>query len=84
MDSMPISKFKATCLAALEKVRRIGRPLPITRFGRPVADIVPSVPEPVEKRKLGGMKGTAEIVGDIISPLDVEWDALDPLQMCSV
>ena len=27
MDSMPISKFKATCVAALERVRRTGRPL---------------------------------------------------------
>jgi antitoxin (DNA-binding transcriptional repressor) of toxin-antitoxin stability system len=73
---MPISKFKATCLAALEKVRRTGRPLRITRFGKPVADIVPATPEPVKKRKLGGMAGTFTIVGDIISPLDVEWDAL--------
>jgi hypothetical protein len=36
MEEMPISKFKATCLATLERVRRTGRPLRVTRFGKPV------------------------------------------------
>ncbi len=78
MQSMPISKFKATCLAALENVRRTGRPLRITRFGKPVADIVAPQPEQVVKRTLGCMAATGEIVGDIVSPLDVAWDALLP------
>ena len=45
MEKMAISKFKATCLATLEGVRRTGRPLRVTRFGKPVADIVPASPE---------------------------------------
>ena len=65
VDSMPISKFKATCLAALERVRKTGRPLRVTRFGKPVADIVPPAPEAAKKRWLGSMAGTAEVVGDI-------------------
>ena len=77
MDSMPISKFKATCLAALERVRRTGRPLRITRFGRPVADVVPPAPVKVDKRELGAMAGDGKIVGDIVSPLDVTWEAAD-------
>lgn len=40
MDSVPISKFKATCLAVLERVRLTARPLRVTRFRRPIADIV--------------------------------------------
>ena len=74
VDTMPISKFKATCLAALERVRRTGRPLRVTRFGKPVADIVPPAPEK-PKSWLGGMRGTAEIVGDIMVPSTelVDW-----------
>lgn len=68
MDSIPISKFKATCLATLECVRRTGRPLRVTRFGKPVADIVPSVPEKAEADWLGAMEGTAKITGDISIP----------------
>jgi prevent-host-death family protein len=78
MESMPISKFKATCLAALERVRRTGRPLRITRFGRPVADVVPpAVMRAAEKRKLGVMAAEGKIMGDIVSPLDVTWEATE-------
>jgi prevent-host-death family protein len=41
MREMPISKFKATCLAVLEEVRRTRTPVRVTRFGRPVADVLP-------------------------------------------
>lgn len=74
---MPISKFKTTCLAALERVRRTGRPLRITRFGRPIADVVPPAPVTVSKRALGALAGDGAIVGDIVSPPDVAWEAND-------
>lgn len=78
MQTMPISLFKATCLAALERVRKTGKPLRITRFGKPVADIVPPAPEPSSPSWLGGMRGTATIVGDVVSPTGdlASWDAL--------
>ena len=76
METMAISKFKATCLAALERVRTTGRPLRVTRFGKPVADIVPPAPEPKPRDWLGSMKGTAKIIGDITAPSGelVDWD----------
>lgn len=78
MDRMAISKFKATCLATLERVRRTGRPIRVTRFGKPVADIVPTAPEPAAKGWLGSMRDTGRIVGDITEPTSrlAEWDAL--------
>ena len=74
---MPISKFKATCLATLERVRRTGRPLRVTRFGTPVADIVPPTPEATRVGWLGSLRGTARIRGDITVPSStlVRWDA---------
>jgi antitoxin (DNA-binding transcriptional repressor) of toxin-antitoxin stability system len=77
MQSMPISKFKATCLATLERVRKTGRPLRVTRFGKPIAEIVPPSPAPAAKDWLGDMRGTAQIVGDITGPSGelVEWEA---------
>ena len=75
MDSMPISKFKATCLAALERVRRTGRPLRVTRFGKPIADIVPPAAEASRSDWLGSMRGTVTIKGDITRPSSelVDW-----------
>jgi prevent-host-death family protein len=77
MHSMPISKFKATCLAVLEQVRKTGRPLRVTRFGKPVAEIVPPTPSPLTRNWLGDMRGTARIVGDITGPSSelVDWEA---------
>lgn len=78
MEEIAISKFKATCLAVLERVRKTGKPILVTRFGEPVAEVVPpSVPEK-PKRELGGMRGTARIVGDIIAPAGDEddWEVL--------
>jgi len=77
MNSIQISKFKATCLASLERVRRTGQPLRVTRFGRPIADIIPAAPTKEEKRELGSMSSSMKIVGDIVAPLDVNWEAID-------
>jgi prevent-host-death family protein len=75
--TLAISRFKATCLAVLEEVRRTGRPVTVTRFGKPVARVVP--PEPATgKRRLGAYKGQIEILGDIVSPVlpPEAWEAL--------
>ncbi len=76
MDTMAISKFKATCLAAFERVRTTGRPLRVTRFGKPVVDIVPPAPTAPAGDWLGAMQGTAQIVGDITRPSSefAKWD----------
>ena len=77
MQEIPISKFKATCLAVLEKVRKTGKPIRVTRFGQVIAKIVP--PDRQEKRKvrLGTMAGSIEIHGDIVGPIgDIsDWEA---------
>jgi prevent-host-death family protein len=78
MDAMPISKFKAQCLSAMERVRRTGRPLRVTRYGRPVADVVPAVPAVSATRVLGALSGSTRITGDIVAPAasQSDWNAL--------
>ena len=41
MEEIAISKFKATCLAVLENVRKTGKTILVTRFGEPMAEVVP-------------------------------------------
>jgi antitoxin (DNA-binding transcriptional repressor) of toxin-antitoxin stability system len=68
MREIAISKFKATCLAVLEDVRRTGAPILVTRFGQPIAEVSP--PRTPQKRSwLGCMKGSLEITGDIVGPI---------------
>ncbi len=68
MQEVAISEFKAKCLAMLEQVRKTKKPIRITRRGQPVAEIVPPSAAK-QKNWLGSMKGTGEILGDIVSPV---------------
>jgi prevent-host-death family protein len=74
MEEIAISEFKARCLALLERVRQTKKPLRITRFGKPVAEIMPPSPEAGPKDWIGSMKDTMEILGDIVSPVIDEKD----------
>jgi prevent-host-death family protein len=65
VKEISISKFKATCLAVLEQVRKSRQPVRVTRFGTPVADVVPPA-APKEKLRLGFSAGQGEIRGDIV------------------
>ena len=70
-------EFKAKCLKLLDEVAEKRKALVITKRGKPVAQIVP-VEEPKQRLDdyLDSMKGSGAILGDIISPIDAEWDAL--------
>ena len=88
MDEISISKFKATCLAVLEKVRTTGEPIRVTKFGKPVAEIQPPAMgapvEPRPERPMGFLEDAFEITGDIIGTSDLwppdttleNWDRL--------
>jgi antitoxin (DNA-binding transcriptional repressor) of toxin-antitoxin stability system len=76
MEEIPISKFKATCLAVLARVQRTGQPVRVTRFGHVIAEINP--PGGANRRlRLGGGVGTMQILGDIVGPTgDIsDWEA---------
>ncbi len=77
MEKIAISKFKATCLGVIERVRRTRKPIQITRFGKPMAEIVPASPEAPKKFPWGCMAGTFKIHGDIVGPISSEddWEA---------
>jgi prevent-host-death family protein len=68
METISVSQFKATCLAVLQRVKRTGKPVLITRFGEPVAEVVPPSPQASKADWIGGMQGRAQVLGDIVSP----------------
>ena len=69
---MAVSKFKATCLSVLQRVQKTRKPIRITRFGKPVAEIIPPSPLPPAADWMGSMAGTGEILGDIVGPISTE------------
>jgi len=78
METIAISKFKATCLALLDRVKKTGQPLVITKRGEPIAQVIPPEPPAVpEQATFGCMAGTLEIVSDIVEPLGEDnWETL--------
>ena len=80
MPQISISDFKATCLAVLDRVKRTGQSIMVTRRGEPIAQVSPPPPPARPRSWLGCMTGTARIVGDVISPAveENDWESLRP------
>lgn len=75
MKTMLISEFKARCIAVLKEAQRTHEPVMVTRHGRRLARIEPVYDDP-PPRKLGALKGSMRIKGDIVhSDFDAEWEA---------
>ena len=74
MHTIKASEFKAKCLALMDEVARTGEPVLVTKNGKPVAELRPHRPR--SKSVLGVWKDRLIVKGDIISPIDVEWEAL--------
>jgi prevent-host-death family protein len=74
VKEVAISEFKAKCLSLLDQVQKTKKPILVTRFGKPVAEVIPASPKVGPGDWIGSMKGTFEILGDIISPADDEQD----------
>jgi prevent-host-death family protein len=73
MKQIKASEFKAKCLRLLDEVAETGEVLIVTKNGKPVAEIGPVKKRP--KTLFGAHKGMFKIKGDIIAPIDVEWEA---------
>ena len=73
MESLTVSKFKATCLAVVEEVAKSKKRVIITKRGKPIAEVIPYA----EETEQAPLKETVAFVGDIISPVASEdWEAL--------
>lgn len=72
--TIPAGEFKAKCLKLMDKVAQDRQPLIVTKHGKPVVHIVP-VPAENRVDPFGSMRGSVLWAGDIISPLEDEWEA---------
>jgi prevent-host-death family protein len=66
-------EFKAKCLQLMDLVQKTKAPIVITKHGKPVAKLVPLDAETTDF--FGCRKGSVQIIGDIVSPIDIEWEA---------
>lgn len=72
MKKMAAAQFKAQCLAVMDQVSQSGRPLVITKHGKPVVKLVPA--NEGEEEVFGALSGIARITGDIENTVPAsEW-----------
>ena len=64
--------FKARCLKLIDEVAESGEPITITKRGKAKVQIVAVREKP--KTLWGATKGTFKIVGDIVGPIDDDYD----------
>lgn len=78
MESISISRFKATCLAVLQRVHSTGEPVLVTRRGEPIAEVVPPSRPSQDVRPLGVLADRGRIEGDVLAPVtdEIEWEIL--------
>lgn len=67
------TEFKAKCLKLMDEIDETGTELVITKNGRPVSRLVPY--REGLQAPFGRDRDIIQIHGDIIEPLDVEWEA---------
>ena len=67
------SEFKARCLKLMDEVAESGGEIVITKNGHPTARLVAYQEKP--QTLFGIDRGKLEILGDIVSPIDVAWEA---------
>lgn len=77
MQEIQISRFRTTCLSVLDRVAKTRQPVLVTRFGKPVARILPPPAPP--GAWLGAMKDSGRIHGDLVAPAvdSSHWEALN-------
>jgi hypothetical protein len=78
IKAVGVSHFKANCHALLEQVHVTKKPLSVTRFGKPIADILPSAKVCDRSLWIGSMTNSFCIRGDIVSPATDpdDWECL--------
>jgi prevent-host-death family protein len=74
MRTIKASEFKAKCLKIMDEVAATGEPVLITKNGIPITQLIPAKRKP--ETLFGALRGSVFIKGDIIAPVDAEWNAL--------
>lgn len=73
MRTIKASEFKAKCLRLMDEVAATRESIVVTKNGKPISRLVPYDETP--DSLCGATRGCIEIIGDIIEPIDVEWEA---------
>jgi prevent-host-death family protein len=72
MKTLAAGKFKAQCLALIDKIAQTHEELVVTKYGKPLVKVVPYNDKKDNSNK--PLAGMATYIGDVFSPIDEEWE----------
>jgi prevent-host-death family protein len=72
--TVPAGKFKAQCLALMDRVNRTGEEIIVTKHKRAVVKVVPVEPAAQPRPLFGRSKAVMTIAGDLVAPIGPDWD----------
>jgi len=75
MEKVGVSTLRENLSIFLKKVQK-GEIITITSRGRDMAKLVPVEDKTVKSREMLRELGENALIGDIISPIDEEWEAM--------
>lgn len=75
MSQITTNEFPESLQKLLLHVEESNMPLTVTHEGKPLVVIYPASANQY-RAPFGAMKGSGEILGDIVSPLDEPWEVL--------
>ena len=73
MQKIPAAQFKSQCLAVMDQIAETGRPVVVTKHGKPVVQIIPVQSD--ENEIFGFLEGKVRIVGDVENTIPLsDWN----------
>lgn len=72
-ETVTATDFKARCLELIDRIERTRGEVTVTRYGKPVARLVPVDVE--RPSALGCLRGGVRSMGDLVAPTGERWDA---------
>jgi len=70
---IPAAQFKSQCLAVMDQIAETGRPVIVTKHGKPVVQIIRA--ESAEDEIFGFLAGKGRIAGDVENTIPVsDWN----------
>ena len=68
-------EFKAKCLKLMDEVNKTHEEIIITKFGKPIAKLIPIAKKKASNSPIGFLRNTVQIHGDIVGPIGEQWNA---------
>lgn len=72
MKQISVSEFKKHCLSLFSEIQNTKEKITITKYGEPIATVNPVKNKGLKENPL---KNSVIFEDDLISPVNIEWDA---------